>query len=138
MNKVIISGRLTKDVEMSRTVANIAVGRFCIAVNEYAGKDNTGKSKYSSSFINCSVFKEKAEVLERYFKKGDYILLVGRLKQTKYKSKNGNDVNYVEVIVEDFDFTPKPRDNNTIETPKVLEEETPTEDGDLTDEDLPF
>lgn len=96
LNQVILQGRLTKDVELRYTQTEKAVAAFTIAVDR--GKDS------GADFINCVAWEKTAQFLEKYFHKGDMILLVGRLTQRNYEDKNGNKRTAYEVIVNNVNF----------------------------------
>ena len=97
MNKIILLGRMTKDIEIRQTQGGMAVGRTCIAV------DRRGKDK-EADFINLTMFGKTAEFVEKYLGKGRRILVEGRLKISKYKDKNGQDRDWTEVLVDNVEF----------------------------------
>ena len=70
MNKVILMGRLTRDVEMRQTPNGVSLARFSIAVNRrFAGKD----AQQQADFINCVAWRQTGEFIARYFQKGSMI-----------------------------------------------------------------
>lgn len=140
MNKLEISGRLTKDVEIRKSQKNVSCGSFALAVNEYAGLVD-GKPQYDTSFFNCSIFGNKCDSFAKHYSKGDYVVLVGRIKQRKYENKQGVSVSVIEIIVEDFDYTPKAtasesQANSNSTTTQPQGEEVKIDD--LGNDDLPF
>ena len=96
MNKICITGRLTKDPEV-RQITNGEMARFCIAVNRQ-GKDA------GADFINCVAFGKTAEVLKNFFIKGMKVDLVGRLQTGSYTDKNGNKIFTCDVVAESVEF----------------------------------
>lgn len=73
MNKVILMGRLTRDVEMRQTPNGVSLARFSIAVNRrFAGKD----AQQQADFINCVAWRQTGEFIARYFQKGSMIAVV--------------------------------------------------------------
>ena len=95
MNKVILMGRLTRDVEMYGQKTKVA--RFCLAVDRNYGEDET-------DFFNCVSFGKQAEFVEKYLKKGIKVLVAGSLQNNSYEDKNGNKVNGVQIITNDIEF----------------------------------
>ena len=103
MNKVILLGRLTKDPEVKYTTgANAtATARFSIAVNR---KFKNAEGNYEADFINCVSFGKTAEFIEKYFKKGSQMALVGRIQTGSYTNKDGQKVYTTDVVVEEVEF----------------------------------
>ena len=95
MNKTQLLGRLTKDIDLKPTT-NTIVGRFTLAVPRMKKEDG-------ADFISCKVWGKKAEIMEKYVKKGNKVCVAGRLESGSYE-KDGRKVYTTEVVVEDFDF----------------------------------
>ena len=130
MNKVILCGRLTKDLEVRYGQnSQTAIGRFSIAVDR--GKDKDGKDK-GADFINCIAFGKTAETIERYFHKGDKILVEGRIQTGSYEGKNGK-VYTTDIAVERFEFVESKNRSN-----EPIADDPHTGFTRLTDEDIPF
>ena len=102
-NKVILMGNLTRDVEMRTTPSGQSVSNFSIAVSR-SWKGQDGQTQEQTSFINCVAWGKAGEIIAQYVKKGDPLLVSGRLDQRSYEDKDGNKRQAVEVIVEDFNF----------------------------------
>ena len=101
MNKVILMGRLTRDVEMRQTPNGVSLARFSIAVNRrFAGKD----AQQQADFINCVCFGKRGESIGQYFRKGNRIAITGRLQVSNWQDNNGQKRYSTDVIVEDFEF----------------------------------
>lgn len=102
MNKVILMGRLVKDVELKYTQSNkpIAIGRYTLAVNRPYKKDG----EPDADFINIVAFGKTAEFAEKYFKKGQKVCIVGRLQVRNYENDEGKKLYFTEVIVEEQYF----------------------------------
>lgn len=97
MNKVILLGRLTRDVE-TRNGQNGTIARVGIAVDRPFSK---GKD---TDFFNLVAFGKTADFLAKWFEKGSKILVDGRLQSSKYKNKEGKEVTAIDVIVEQIEF----------------------------------
>ena len=103
MNKVILMGNLTRDVEVRTTASGQSVANFSLAVSRsWRGQD--GQQQDQTSFINCVAWGKVGEIIAQYVKKGAPLLVSGRLDQRSYEDKEGNKRTAVEVIVEDFNF----------------------------------
>ena len=97
LNKVILIGRTTKEVELRRTSNGTAVATFTLALdNRYVLKDG----KPSTDFISCVAWSNTAETMEKYVRKGALIAVEGRIQTRNYDNKDGNRVYITEVVVE--------------------------------------
>lgn len=102
-NKVILMGNLTRDVEVRTTPSGQSVANFSLAVSR-SWKGQDGQQQEQTSFINCVAWGKPGEIIAQYVKKGDPLLVSGRLDQRSYDDKDGNKRQAVEVNVEDFNF----------------------------------
>lgn len=96
-NKVIIGGRLTKDIEIKQTPSGVAVTQFSVAVNR-RGKDA------QTDFLDCVAWRQTAEFIGKYFRKGSSICVVGNLQKREWRDKDGNKRYATEVIVDEAMF----------------------------------
>lgn len=126
MNKVIILGRITKDIELRQTQNGKSVSSFTVAVNR--GKD------MPSDFINCVAFNKAAEIISQYFGKGSQILIEGNIKTGSYEAQDGSKRYTTDVWVERFDFVDSKKIEKTEEKPSY-ENDMEMVDG---DSDIPF
>lgn len=101
MNKVVLVGRLTKDVELRRN-GDITFAKFSVAVNRTF--KNKATNERDADFINCTAFGKKAEFVSEWFSKGEPLGVVGRLQTGSYVNKNGDKVYTMEVVADDIDF----------------------------------
>lgn len=100
MNKIILIGRLTKDVDLRYTSSGKAVGSFRMAVQRQF-KNQQGE--YEADFINCVAWGKAAETIATYIKKGHQLGVEGRLQIRDYE-KDGQRLFASEVVVENFTF----------------------------------
>lgn len=102
MNKVILLGNLTRDPEIrySQGEKQMAVARFSLAVNRRFSNDG----KTNADFFNCTAFGKTAEFVEKYFRQGSRMSLVGRIENNNYTNKNGEKVYSVQIMVEEVEF----------------------------------
>ncbi len=138
MNKAILLGRLTKDVDLRTGGANNkSFARFSIAVNRNF-KNQDGK--YDADFLNCVAFGKNAENIAKYFKKGNLIAVSGRIQTGNYKNKDGQTIYTTDVMVEEFDFVEKK--SNTAQDKSGESSKTQADDfmniPSGIDEELPF
>lgn len=134
MNKIVLLGRLTKDIEL-RQAGETSVANFSLAVNRTFKRDG----EPDCDFFNCVAFGKRAETLEKYVKKGNQLAIEGHVQMGQYTNKDGVNVKTFDVMVDGFDFVGGKSDKAESETsePKT---ETPNEnfDLDLEIDDLPF
>lgn len=129
MNKVIIIGRLTKDVE-TRYSGETAVSKYGIAVNRKYKK----AGEPDADFFNVVAFGKAGEFAEKYFSKGQQVAIVGRLQTGNYINKDGVKVYTTDIIAEEQHFAESKREK---EPQKVSENEfVPISD--IDDDTLPF
>lgn len=102
-NKVILMGNLTRDIEVRTTPSGQTVANFSLAVSR-SWKGQDGQTQDQTSFINCVAWGKPGEIIAQYVKKGDPLLVSGRLDQRSYDDKDGNKRQAIEVNVEDFNF----------------------------------
>lgn len=98
MNKVILSGNLTRDPELKTASSGKAYARAGIAVNRPFSKDKT------VDFFNLLIWDKSAEAMNKYLAKGSRILVEGRLQTSKYKDKDGKERTATEIVVENWEF----------------------------------
>ena len=97
LNKVILGGRMTADPELKQTPQGTSVTSFSVAVNR-KGKDA------QTDFINCVAWRQTAEFVEKYFKKGSGIEATDHLQSGSYENKEGKKVYTLDLFVEEAGF----------------------------------
>ena len=109
LNRVVLTGRLTRDPELRQLNNNMSVMNFRLAVDRQF-RNNNGER--DADFINCVVWRKAAENLAHFTHKGSLIGIDGRLTTSQYTDKNGNNVFQTEVSVDSFALLePKPKGN---------------------------
>ena len=105
INKVFLTGNLTRDAELSETPNGVAVCRFAIAVSrDYANSDGNRET----DFFNITVWRGRAENCGKYLKKGNKVAIVGSLQTRSYEDKDGIKRNVTDVIANEVEFlTPR-------------------------------
>lgn len=101
MNKVMLIGRITKDVELKLTPNQTQFCSFTVAVDRRF-KDANGQRQ--ADFISCLAWKQTAVFIQKYFKKGSRIGLVGSIQTRSYEDQNGQKHFVTEVIVDEAEF----------------------------------
>jgi len=101
INKTILMGRLTKDPELKFTPNNTEVCNFSLASNE-KWKDANGETKEKTLFLNCVAWKGLAKVISEYCKKGNRLLVEGKLNSKTWEDSSGNKKSTIELNVENF------------------------------------
>ena len=134
MNNTILYGRISKDIECKYSQSGVARASFGLAVNrKYATADK------NVDFFNITAFGKKAEVLEKYFRKGSRIVIYCHPQQEQYTRRDGTKVDTVSFILDDFDFVDSKQES------KIQPEPMPVPNDDfmdvpdgVEDEGLPF
>ena len=109
MNKVILIGRVTKDIELQSTTSGSQYVQFDVAIDN--GKDEEGNPR-PAEFVNCTAWKKSAETLSVYVKKGHKVAIEGSIKTDKYQNAEGENRYRTYVLVKGFEFLEsKPKDN---------------------------
>jgi single-strand DNA-binding protein len=135
MNKVIISGNITKDLELRSTENGKKFLGFSIAVNEGT------KDKPITNFFNCNAWEQNAEFINKYFSKGRKILIEGTLRTNKYKNDEGKEITNTYILVNHSEFCDSKKEEKEENTSEELNDykafDNPSEVV-FEDDDLPF
>ncbi len=101
MNKVILMGRLARDPEMRQTPTGVAVARVTIAVNRRFARDG----QQTADFIGCVAWRQTAEFICKYFKKGSMIAVVGNIQTRSWDGQDGKKQYATDVVIDEAYFT---------------------------------
>ncbi|MCO4350801.1 single-stranded DNA-binding protein [Staphylococcus agnetis] len=133
-NSVILTGRITKDLELKQA-GQTQVTNFSMAVDNPFKKDD-------ASFFDIAAFGKTAELLNSYCGKGSKILIEGNLKQDRFQDKQGNNRSAVRVIANRVEFLDsKSQFNNQPKQQQGQAQDNPFDNASIDDdnlEDLPF
>ena len=153
INSTVLVGRLTRDPELKYTGNNVAVASFSLAVNRNFKDANGGRE---ADFINCVIWRQQAENLANWAKKGALIGITGRIQTRSYENQQGQRVYVTEVVAENFQMlesravreggnanqgntfgqqAPQPQNQNFGQGGNVYGNSNPM---DITSDDLPF
>lgn len=127
MNKIIVGGRLTKDVESVATASTTMV-KFSLAVNGRKKADGT-----NTEFFNCTAFGKTAEVLIKYGTKGKMLFVTGAMQSRKWQDKI-----YWEVLADDVEFCGNTGGGTTAEKEKEKVRQTIANLPEIDEGDMPF
>lgn len=150
LNKAIIIGNITKDPELKALPSGMKVCSFGVATNR-TWKDNNGQKQESAEFHNIIVFGKQAENTAQYMKKGNQIMIEGRI-QTRSWEKDGEKKYRTEIVAENIQFGSKRETEPKQEPQQALDKEFPTKkqgtvpmvegmeypEEDINPEDIPF
>lgn len=103
INRVSLSGNLTRDPELRYTAAGSAVLAFGLAVNERRRNQRTGEWEDAASFVDCAMFGARAEAVSRFLRKGGKVAVDGRLRYSSWE-QGGQKRSRLEVVVEELDI----------------------------------
>lgn len=109
INRVVLIGRLTKDIELRYTQNGTAVGSFSLAVNR---QFTNSAGEREADFINAIIWRKSAENLANFTHKGSLIGIEGRLQTRNYENQQGTRVYVTEVIVDNFSLLESRGDND--------------------------
>lgn len=100
-NKVILGGRIAKDPELKTTQSGLSVTQFSIAVNRKSTKDQQAPQ---ADFINVTAWRNTAEFITKFFRKGSSICIVGSLQTRSFTDKTGSKREVTEVLADEAYF----------------------------------
>ena len=124
INRVNISGNLTRDPELRATTGGTQVLSFGMAVNDRRKNQQTGEWEDYPNFVDCTMFGSRAEKISRYLTKGCKVAVEGKLRYSQWE-RDGQKRSKLEVIVEEIEFMSR----------QQAAEPAPS---DADDEDIPF
>lgn len=143
INRVVLTGRLTRDVELRATPSGANVASFTIAVDGFT-KDQNNATVNQASFINCVAWNQSAKFVSQYCKKGTLVAVEGRLQSRSYDRKDGTKAYVTEVVVDRVENL-SPKDSNNVQDSEnsnsfSIDDTDENENQELSysDDDLPF
>ena len=117
MNKVVLGGRLTADVELKQTPSGVSVCSFTLAINR---RRTSNDEQQTADFISCVAWRSTAEFISKYFKKGSSICVCGNIQTRHWKDNDGNRHYATEVIVDEAMFVDSKGDGAPVTTDEEL------------------
>ena len=121
LNKVMLMGNLTRDIDMRTLPSGMAVAAFGLAVNR-RWKNQQGEQQDEVTFVDLEAFGKPAEVMNQFLRKGSAVFIEGRLKLDQWEDKDGNKRQKMKVVVESFQFIDgKPAEQGQGQQPPQLQ-----------------
>ena len=103
INRVMISGNLTRDAEIRSTQSGMAILGFGVAVNDRRKNQHTGEWEDWPNFVDCTMFGTRGEKLQPYLAKGTKVSIEGKLRYSSWE-RDGQRRSKLEVIVDELEF----------------------------------
>jgi single-strand DNA-binding protein len=145
LNKVVLCGRLTADPELKQTQNGIAVVSFSLAINRRFTRGADGQNNSQADFINCVAWRQTAEFISRYFKKGSSLCVTGSIQTRTWNDNTGAKRYATDVVVDEAMFVDSRADNASAASyvpdaygSPSFASEAPNFEEVKTDDDLPF
>lgn len=137
LNTAIIQGRLGRDIELRYSTGEkaTAIARFSLGVTRNFKVPN---GSYETDWISCVAFGKTAENMEKFFRKGDMVLVSGRIQTGNYTGKDGNKVYTTDVIVNEFQFCGSKKDDSVNHGTQQTNSDDFMNIADGAEEELPF
>lgn len=132
INRTVLVGRLTKDVELKYTQSGQAVASFTLAVNRQF--TNT-QGEREADFIQCVIWRKAAENFKNFTHKGSLVGIDGRIQTRSYDNQQGQRVYVTEVVVDNFSLLESKGSNRAASNDPFAGNGEPI---DVNDDDLPF
>ena len=103
MNRVFLSGNLTRDPEIKVSEKGTSIALFSLAVNRFY-RNREGELTKDTHFFQVEAFSRQAEICQQYLKKGQKVVIEGRLRQQSWEAKDGSRRSKISVITEQIQF----------------------------------
>lgn len=137
INRVVLVGRLTKDVDLRYTGNGMAVASFTLAVNR---QFTNAQGEREANFIQCVIWRKAAENFKNFTHKGSLVGIDGRIQTRSYDNQQGQRVYVTEVVADNFSLL-EPKGNVGVQNNQSNSSDSFTNQGapiDVQDADLPF
>ena len=146
INRVVLVGRITRDPETQQTNTGIPYVRFSLAVNRPFKDQNCERQ---ADFINCIAWRQQADFLQKFVKKGNQLAIEGRIQTNSYVDANGNNRQAFDILVESVSnlepvskndgYQPQPPFGNGFQpVSQPSQPETNHLEFEVSEDDLPF
>ena len=104
INRVLISGNLTRDPELRATASGTQVLSFGVAVNDRRRNSQTGEWGDYPNFVDVTMFGNRAEAVSRYLCKGMKVAIEGKLRYSSWQTQDGSKRSKLEVVADEIEF----------------------------------
>ena len=131
INKVMLTGNLTRDPELRTTTGGTSIMSIGLAVNERRRNPQSGEWEDVPNYVNCVMFGNRAESVSRYIVKGSKVAIEGKLRYSEWES-NGQRRSKLEVVIDEIEFLSRIPQGGQ----QAMTQQVPSID--VYDEDIPF
>lgn len=104
INKVLITGNLTRDPELRETPSGFQVLNFGVAVNDRRKNQQTQQWEDYANFVDCTMFGNRAASVSRFLGKGSKVAIEGKLRWSQWEAQDGSKRSKLEVVVDEIEF----------------------------------
>lgn len=104
INKVLITGNLTRDPELRETPSGFQVLNFGVAVNDRRKNNQTGQWEDYANWVDCTMFGNRAASVARFLAKGSKVAIEGKLRWSQWETQDGGKRSKLEVVVDELEF----------------------------------
>ena len=111
LNKVVLAGRITADPELKQTVSGFSVLSFTVAVNRSYVSKNSEQNERQADFINVVAWRQTAEFISKYFRKGSAICVTGSIQTRSWQDQQGQKRYATEVVADEAMFVESRNEN---------------------------
>ena len=111
LNKVILGGRIVAEPELKQTPSGVSVVRIRLAINRPYSSRNGEQAEQQADFIDCVAWRQRAEFISKYFRKGSSICVLGSIQTRTWQDQQGQKRYATEVVVDDATFVDSRNDN---------------------------
>jgi single-strand DNA-binding protein len=137
INRVVLTGNLTKDAELKQTPGGMAIVKIRLAVNDRRKNSQTGQWEDSPNFIDVTMLGSRGEAVSRFLGKGKQIAVEGKLRWREWENAAGEKRSALEVVADDIELLGG-RDTNANSAPRTVSSAPAAPADDFEGEDIPF
>ena len=132
INRVTITGNLTRDIDLRQTQSGYSIGAISVAVNDRKKNSQTDEWEDKANFVECTLFGKRAEGLAPYLNKGQKVAIDGKLDYSTWETKDGQKRSILKVIVSDLELLGGTRQQ------EQSQEQPQNATSEVADNDIPF
>ena len=139
INKVLITGNLTRDPELRQTATGFPVLGFGVAVNDRRKNPTTGEWEDYPNYIDCTMFGTRAQSISQYLSKGSKVAIEGKLRWSQWE-RDGQKRSKIEVVVDEIELMSRANNTEAVSSNYAPAMPAPVVDtsSSIYDEDIPF
>jgi single-strand DNA-binding protein len=135
INRVVISGNLTRDPELRATSGGMSVLKMGVAVNDRRKNQQSGEWEDYANFVDVTMFGARAEAVSRFLSKGTKVAIEGKLRWSQWESQQGEKRSKLEVVADEIEFLSSRDGSGGSYNAPASSEPAPFDDG---GEEIPF